>query len=107
MTAVVMRRVRKRISPDPWKIHKVYTMHSFDIPDIKWVERYIVGISSPDRPLAQEEIQNQLKKVNKALRYGKLISLEQNFTIMSSGNKDIVTQYTVYHVGFKNRPTGK
>ena len=82
-------------------------MQSFDVPDIKWVERFVVGISNPDRYLTQDEIDSQMEVVNKALRYGKLVSVEQNFTIMSLGKKDIITQYTVYHVGFKQRPPGK
>ncbi len=103
MTAAIWGRV----SPSPWKTRKVYSMHNFDIPDVKWVERYVVGISHPEKSLTQEEIQQQLDLMNHALGLGKLVSVEQNFTIMSSGKKDIVTQYTVYHVGFKNRPPGK
>lgn len=73
----------------------------------KWVERYTVGMSHPDRYLTQDEIDKQMDVVNRALRYGRIVSVEQNFTIMSLGKKDIVTQYTVYHVGFKQRPPGK
>ena len=90
-----------------WKFNKVFTMTNFDVPDIKWVERFIVGISSPDRFLTQSEIDQQMNAVNRALRYGKIISVEQNFTIISHGKKDILTQYTVYHVGFKRRPPGQ
>jgi hypothetical protein len=97
----------KKVTVPPWKFEKVFSMHSFDIPDIKWIERFTVGISNPDRYLTQKEIDKQLDRVNKALRYGKLVAVEQNFTIMSSGNKDIIAQYTVYHVGFKHRPPGK
>jgi hypothetical protein len=97
----------RKQSKEEWKFEKIYTMQSFDVPDIKWVERYIVGISTPDRYLTQAEIDKQMEKVNKALRYGRIVSVEQNFTIMSLGKKDIITQYTVYHVGFKQRPPGK
>ena len=97
----------RRQSKDEWKRKKIFTMQSFDVPDIKWVERFIVGISNPDRYLTQSEIDSQMEVVNKALRYGKIVSVEQNFTIMSLGKKDIITQYTVYHVGFKQRPPGK
>lgn len=90
-----------------WDIDRIYTMTTFDVPDVKWIERYVVGISSPDKFLTQKEIEKQLDEVNRALRYGKLVSIEQNFTLLSSGNKNIITQYTVYHVGFKQRPPGK
>jgi hypothetical protein len=104
MTAVAMW---KKVSLPPFKTDRVYTMYSFDIPDVKWVERYVVGISHPDKHLTQLEIQKQMNLVNRALRYGKLIAVEQNFTILSSGTKDTITQYTVYHVGFKHRPSGQ
>lgn len=105
-TAAMWRRLNWR-KKQKWKIDKIYTMKSFDFPDVKWVERFVVGISNPDLYLTQDEINKQLEKVNKALRYGRIISIEQNFTIFSREGKDIITQYTVYHVGYKKRPSGK
>lgn len=96
----------RKQSKRKWNFHKIFTMTNFDVPDIKWVERFIVGISNPDRYLTQKEIDQQIDAVNRALRYGKIISVEQNFTILTQGNKEVITQYTVYHVGFKRRPPG-
>lgn len=90
-----------------WKLNVTYTMQEFDVPDIKWIERHVVGISHPAKWLTQSEIDKQLETVNRALRYGKLVAVEQNFTTLTNGEKDIITQYTVYHVGFKHRPAGK
>jgi len=90
-----------------WKFRRTYSMTEFEVPDIKWVERYVVGTTHPKKPLTQKEIQKQLDMVNRALRYGKIVAIEQNFTDLTNGEKDIVTQYTVYHVGFKHRPPGK
>ena len=90
-----------------WELDRIYTMTTFEVPDIKWVERFVVGISHPDHWLSQGEISKQLEVVNRALRYGRIISIEQNITTLSHGKKDIITQYTVYHVGFKQRPPGK
>jgi len=90
-----------------WKSSRIYTMAKFNVPDIKWVERYLVGISTLDRPLKQNEIEAQMSLVNRALRYGIIVSVEQNFIILTCGEKDTLTQYTVYHVGFKQRPAGK
>ena len=97
----------RRQARQKWKFNRIYTMSKFDVPDIKWVERYVVGISHPDKYLTQEEIDRQMDWVNRALRYGRIISVEQNFTILNHGKKDILTQYTVYHVGFRQRPPGK
>lgn len=82
-------------------------MHSFDIPDIRWVERFVVGSSHPENWLTPREVDMQLEKVNRALRIGKLIGIEQNFTILTDSKKELLTQYTVYHIGFKHRPDGR
>jgi len=82
-------------------------MTDWDVPEIKWVERFIVGSSSLEHPMTPKEIQIQMDAVNRALRYGKIIAIEQNFNIITVGNKDTISQYTVYHVGFRNRPAGK
>ena len=97
----------RKQSPSKWEFDRIYTMTDFDVPDIKWVERFVVGMTHPDRFLTNKEIDQQMEGVNRALRYGKIISVEQNFTILTCGKKDILTQYTVYHVGFKQRPQGK
>lgn len=90
-----------------WKYDRIYSMQSFEVPDIKWIERYVVGTTHPEKALSQKEIDRQLQTVNRALRYGKLVAIEQNITTMSNADKNIITQYTVYHVGFKHRPPGK
>lgn len=97
----------QNVIPEKCEFSRTYTMTTFDVPDIKWVERFIVGISCTDRYLTQKEIDSQMESVNRALRYGRIVSIEQNFIILSFGGKDILTQYTVYHVGFRQRPPGK
>lgn len=104
MTRAVGWQVQKKPKVE---FDRIYTMTEWDVPDIKWVERYTVGISGLDRPLTPNEINKQMEAVNRALRYGRIIAIEQNFHIINVGNKDIVAQHTVYHVGFKNRPKGK
>ena len=94
-------------TPPKVKFSRIYTMTNWDVPDIKWVERHVVGISNLDRPLTSKEIDQQMRAVNRALRYGKIVAIEQNFHIVTVGKKDTIAQYTVYHVGFKNRPKGK
>lgn len=101
MTAAA--RIHRRKLESIWRTERIYSMSSINLPDIKWVERFIVGITHPTEPLTQVEIQSQLDKVNRALRIGKLIALEQNIVTVTDGDKQIITQYTVYHVGFKHR----
>ena len=104
-----LRKIEELIKAETLKVSfdRIYTMTSWDVPDIKWVERFIVGTSSLNCPLTDEEISKQMDAVNKALRYGKIIAVEQNFNVTTVENKDIIAQYTVYHVGFRVRPRGR
>jgi thioredoxin reductase len=89
-----------------WKCKRLYTL-SENVPKTKWVERYMVGISHPSRILTQQEIDKQMEEVNRALQIGHLIAVEQNFTIITDDDKEVITQYVVYHIGFRHRPPGK
>lgn len=82
-------------------------MVSFDVPDIKWIERFIVGSSDPRNPLTEAEIASQLDRINAELRFGKIVSIETNLNSGRVDNVEIITQYTVYHIGYKSRPHGK
>ena len=86
-------------------------MGTYDIPDIKWVERYVIGSSHPKNDLTgyEQEIaaKKQLDKLNRALRYGIVIGVERNFNTIYLEDKEILTGYLVYHVGFRHRPIGK
>ena len=50
---------------------------------------------------------NQTDALNRALRYGIVIGVERNFTTIKIDDKEILSGYLVYHVGFRNRPLGK
>lgn len=104
MTAVTNWLKQK---PPKIGIDRIYNMVQFDIPDVKWIERYLVGSTNPLEPLNEAEIAQQLQRVNDQLRYGKIISVETNLTALQLAGRDVVTQYTVYHIGYKSRPNGK
>lgn len=93
------------------QLDRLYSMVSFDIPDVRWIERYTLGMVHPYKDLKGHEIeeisQKQHEKLNRALRYGIVIGVERNFTIIKVDNKEILAGYLVYHVGFRNRPPGK
>lgn len=103
--------VLQRDAPDETGIDKTYSMVTYDIPDIKWVERYVIGSSHPKNDLTgyEQEIaaKKQLDKLNRALRYGIVIGVERNFNTIYLEDKEILTGYLVYHVGFRHRPIGK
>lgn len=90
---------------------QIYSMISYDIPDVKWVERYPIGMIHPNEDLTGEEreqaAKEQIDKLNRALRYGMVIGVERNFTTILLEDKEVLTGYIVYHVGFRHRPIGK
>lgn len=90
---------------------KIYSMVSFDIPEVRYVERIVVGISHPQKDWTGVELesmaQSQINKLNRALRYGMIMGVERNFTEIQCEGKTVLTGYLVYHVGFKKRPAGE
>lgn len=84
---------------------RIYSMVNFEIPDIRWIERIPFGMSHPScSALTEEEAQQQLDRLNKALRYGVIVGVERNFTTVKISDKEIMLGYLVYHVGYRSRP---
>lgn len=93
--------------PPKVKWERIYKMVNFDVPDVKWVERIVVGSSNPTNPLTEAEIAQQIERVNRELRYGMIVSVETNINKFNVEGREVLGQYTVYHIGYKSRPHGK
>jgi hypothetical protein len=89
----------------------LYTLATFDIPQVKWVERFKVGLQQPIPGLSAKKVnqmaEKEAKALNDALRYGMILGVERNFTDIQIGGRKVLTGYLVYHVGFRRRPPGK
>ena len=74
---------------------KIYSMVSFDIPEVKWVERHIIGLSHPKKNWTGVEAEamavRQTNRLNKALRYGMIMGVERNFIEIHIDGKDILS----------------
>jgi hypothetical protein len=80
---------------------------AFDIADVSYVKRIVVGNTNPEKMLDDAAIQKQMDVLNKCLNEspkGKIIGQEKGFFILRIGEHQVVTQYVVYHVGFKRKP---
>jgi len=103
--------VLEREPQDGPDFERMYSMVTYDIPDVRYIERYKIGMVHPSKDLTGEEIEhmakNQTDALNRALRYGIVIGVERNFTTIKIDDKEILSGYLVYHVGFRNRPLGK
>jgi hypothetical protein len=80
----------------------------FDMAEVGYVERVVVGNTDPSAIKSQEEIQAQMNRVNECLTRspkGTIIGKESGFTIYQIGETQAVLSYISYHIGFKRKPT--
>ncbi len=79
----------------------------FDLTDVGYVKRIVVGRDSPERVHSEEEVQKAADLLNRCLSEtpkGKIIGLEKNFSILNIGEHQVVLQFMVYHIGFPRKP---
>ena len=79
----------------------------FDLTDVGYVKRIVVGRDDPERVHSEEEVQQAADLLNRCLSEtpkGKIIGLEKNFSILNIGEHQVVLQFMVYHIGFPRKP---
>lgn len=79
----------------------------FDLTDVGYVKRIVVGRDNPERVHSEEEVQKAADLLNRCLSEtpkGKIIGLEKNFSILNIGEHQVVLQFMVYHIGFPRKP---
>ena len=78
---------------------------AYSLSDNKFVIRYVVGNTDPEKMTDEAAIAKQTERRNDALsRCGRLVAQEKNFFILNIGEHQVVSQYIVYHVGFERKP---
>lgn len=78
---------------------------AYSLSDNKFVIRYVVGNTDPEKMPDEAAIAKQTERLNDALsRGGRLVAQEKNFFILNIGEHQVVSQYIVYHVGFERKP---
>lgn len=79
----------------------------FQLSDVHFVKRILVGSHDPTSLKSHEEIEHATKLLNRCLTEypkGSIIGVEKSFNILQVGEHQVVMQYHVYHVGFARRP---
>ena len=79
----------------------------FDLADVRFVKRIVVGSDNPERMKTEEEISQAVTLLNRCLTdspKGTIIGTEKNFALLNVGEHQVVLQYVVYHVGFPRKP---
>lgn len=79
----------------------------FQLSDMRFVKRIVVGSQNPSRIKSEEEIEQAMGLLNRCLTdlpKGVIVGLEKSFSLLNIGEHQVVLQYTVYHVGFSRKP---
>lgn len=79
----------------------------FDLSDIGYVKRVVIGNCDPERMLPEEELEKQQELLNRCLSgtpRGRIVGQEYNFYLLNIGQHQVVVQYICYHIGFPRRP---
>lgn len=79
----------------------------FDLTDIAYVERIIVGSRSPEIIVPDSEVEDKVAQLNRCLTEtprGKIIGIEKTFSLLNIGEHQVVLQCIIYHVGFTRKP---
>lgn len=79
----------------------------FDLTDVGYVKRIVVGSNNPESLRTEEEIQQAADLLNRCLSEtpkGTIIGVEKNFSILNIGEHQVVLQAMIYHIGFPRKP---
>lgn len=79
----------------------------FDLTDVSYVKRIVVGSIDPEKLTSQAVIQAQADLLNRCLSdmpKGRIVGIEKNFNLLNIGEHQVVLQALIYHVGFARRP---
>ncbi len=79
----------------------------FDMTNIRYVKRVIIGTSDPRKLQDDDFIEKQAEFLNRCLNdtpRGVIIGQEKNFNLIRLGEQQVVLQNIVYHIGFARKP---
>lgn len=80
---------------------------SFQLSNIRFVKRIVVGNDNPQKMRTEAEIQESMDFVNRCLGgtpRGHLLNIEKSFGLYNVGEHQVVLQYSVYNIGFERKP---
>ncbi|MGE5476998.1 MAG: hypothetical protein ACM3Q1_10115 [Bacteroidales bacterium] len=79
----------------------------FDLTDVGYVKRIVVGSTNPEKLVPDEQVAEQAALLNRCLSEaprGRIIGIEKNFSLLNIGEHQVVLQALIYHIGFARRP---
>lgn len=79
----------------------------FDLSEVRYIKRVIVGTDDPAHIKTPAEIQQAQALLNRCLSErpaGRIIGIEKSFVVLNIGEHQVVLQWLCYHVGFERKP---
>ena len=79
----------------------------FDLTDVKFIKRVVVGSDNPNQMRTDAQLEEAQALLNRCLAdtpRGSIIGIEKSFTILQIGEHQVVLQWLCYHVGFPRKP---
>lgn len=79
----------------------------FDLSDVSFVKRIVIGSTDPANLLSQAAIEEQTQLLNRCLNNtpkGRIIGLEKTLASVEVAGRQEALQALVYHVGFARKP---
>jgi hypothetical protein len=79
----------------------------FDLTDVKYVKRVVVGSDDPNQMRTEAQLEDARALLNRCLSEtpkGSIIGVEKGFTLLQLGEHQVVLQWLCYHVGFPRKP---
>lgn len=79
----------------------------FDLTEVKFVKRVVVGSDNPTQMRSPEQIEEARALLNRCLSdtpKGVIMGTEKSFTILQVGEHQVVLQWLCYHIGFPRKP---
>ncbi|HYZ21442.1 MAG TPA: hypothetical protein VE690_04725 [Rhodopila sp.] len=80
----------------------------FDLTDVSYIKRIVVGSRDPESLRSEDEIQAAMDLLNRCLTEiprGRIIGVEKTFSLLNIGEHQVVLQCMIYHIGFSRRPS--
>lgn len=78
-----------------------------DLSEVRFVKRVTVGSDNPAHMCSHEQLEAANALLNRCLNdtpRGHILGIEKSFTVLQSGEHQVVLQWMVYHVGFPRKP---
>ena len=79
----------------------------FDLSEVSYVKRIVIGNTDPANPLSQAAIESQTELLNRCLNNtpkGRIIGIEKTLASVEVAGRQEALQALVYHVGFTRKP---